>query len=502
MKQYQKKNISGKSKGQVLVLVALIFLILVAFIGLAIDVGMVFVNYSNLRRAVDAAALAGASKYRLNVSEADMVKIAEEYLRLNGVNDPTAVVTTCDTEPGLCPDDGSGLGRKLVHVVASAPVQMSFISVLGFGTITISAEAVSEAASLDVILVLDTSESMTYDVGPGPKDTDGIHSGAGSPPNPDMRDPMTCNTTDSVGADGYPGECHPFEEVKQAAVAFVNELYFPYDRVGVVTFDRWDNYPARLDLTNNKSNIINYIKNLQVTPWMDTCPMSDGDLADKSTAGPCANYDWGYYVYDCTGMVKSADAGVNPPDPRTCGATNIGAGMESANEMFFAGRDSSLWVVILLTDGAANASVSRFSGEEDSTAPDYFGYCPNSTWTIPYCRDGRSDPWGPRPMSGTITYDSADFAYDMIDLVADRDTTLDVAQKLIFSIGLGDAVTENSACWNGSVEINDCDPDAGELLLRYAAEEGDGNYYFAPNANQLKRIFQEIAEKIAFRITH
>jgi hypothetical protein len=492
MKPYDKKNPVKKSKGQVLVLVALVFLILVAFIGLAVDTGVVFVNYTNLRRAVDAAALAGASKYRLNVSEAEMSKIAEEYLRLNGVEDPSAVVTTCDSEPGLCPGSQN---RKLVHVVASSTVQMNFISVLGFDTITINAEAVSEAASLDVLLVLDTSESMTYDVDPGNADG-GV----------DMRDPMVCNNEDLAGADGYPGECHPFEEVKEAAVAFVNQLYFPYDRVGVVTFDRWDNFPTRLDLTNNKSSIINYIKNLQVTPWMATCPMSDSNLADKFTAGPCANYDWGYYVYDCTGRSKSADAGVDPPDPRTCGATNIGAGMESANEMFGAGRDSSLWVVVLLTDGAANASVSRFSGEDDPTAPDYFGYCPESTWVVPFCRDGRSNPWGSRPVSGTITYDAADYAYDMIDLVADRQPPppdpKSVAKKLIFSIGLGNAVTLNSGCWNGSAEINNCDPDAGELLLKYAAEQGDGEYYFAPNALQLKRVFQQIAEKISFRITH
>ena len=489
MNQTKVIKFGEKSKGQVLVLVALIFLILIAFIGLAIDAGVIFINYSNLRRAVDSAALAGASKYRLNVSEAEMAKIAEEFLALNNVNDPSAVVTTCDTEPGLCPDDGTGLGRKLVHVVASTPVQMSFISVLGFTTITVTAESVSEAASLDVILVLDTSESMTYDVNSG--NADG---------GDDMRDPIVCNADDSGGSDGYPGECHPFEEVKAAAVEFVNQLYFPYDRVGVVTFDRWDNFPNRLDLTNNKSTVINYIKNLQVTPWLQHCEFRD---TDKFVAGPCANYDWGYYVYDCTLMADSADLGVDPPDPRTCGATNIGAGMESANEMFGAGRDSSLWVVILLTDGAANASVSRFSGTDDTTAPDYFGYCPESTWVIPYCRDGRSDPWGPRPVSGSITYDAADYAYDMIDLVADRDPGPPaIARKLIYSIGLGNAVTQNSACWNGSTEINDCDPDAGELLLKYAAEQGDGSYYFAPNAVKLKRIFQEIAEKIAFRITH
>jgi hypothetical protein len=480
-------NQNGKSKGQVLVLVALVFLILVAFIGLAIDVGMVFVNYANLRRAVDAAALAAATKYRLNVSEADLVRIAEEYLRLNGVHDPHAVVTTCDTEPGLCP---AGEDRKLVHVVASTSVQMSFISVLGFSTVTVSAEAVSEAASLDVILVLDTSESMTFNEPKGNPDG-----------GPDMRDPQVCNADDAAGADGFPGECHPFEEVKQAAVEFVNQLYFPYDRVGVVSFDRWSDPASRLNLTNNKTNIVNYIKNLQVTPWLRNCPMPAGQLTEKELAGPCADYSKGYYMLDCD-LYKST----SPHDPSTCGTTNIGAGMELANGMFGTGtvRENALWVTILLTDGAANASISLLTGTDDKTAVEYFGYCPQATWPAePFCRDAWSDPESSRPAKGSLSYDSADFAYDMIDLVADRDPVANISKKLIFSIGLGNLVTQNSACWDSinNIPNGKCDPEAGQKLLEYAAKQGDGNYYFAPNANQLKRVFQQIAENIAFRLT-
>jgi len=47
-----------------------------------------------------------------------------------------------------------------------------------------------------------------------------------------------------------------------------------------------------------------------------------------------------------------------------------------------------------------------------------------------------------------------------------------------------------------------CDPEAGLKLLEYAANQGDGNYYYTPNANQLRRIFTAIAENIAFRLTH
>jgi Flp pilus assembly protein TadG len=489
MKQHINNN-KRKSKGQVLVLVALIFLILIAFIGLAIDVGMVFINYANLRRAVDSAALAAATKYRLNVTETDMVKIAEEYLRLNGVDDPLAVVTTCDSEPGLCP---SGDNRKLVHVVASSSVQTSFISVLGFSTIDITAEAVSEAASLDVILVLDTSESMTFDE---PKNNAAAHGGL------DFRDPQICNAEDPSGVDGFPGECHPFEEVKEAAYDFVNQLYFPYDRVGVVTFDRWSFTGSRLDLTNNPATIRNFIKNLDVTPWLVNCPLNAAALAERDLAGPCAGYSKGYYELSCD-LYKST----SPQDPTTCGTTNIGAGMELANNMFGTGtvRENALWVVILLTDGAANASVSLLTGTTDKLAPEYFGYCPASTWPAqPFCRDPWSDPEDPRPVKGSVTYDAADFAYDMIDLVADRDPVQNISNKLIYAIGLGPLVTQNTVCWDSVNGTGNglCDPEAGLKLLEYAANQGDGNYYYTPNANQLRRIFTAIAENIAFRLTH
>ncbi len=71
---------------------------------------------------------------------------------------------------------------------------------------------------MDVVLVIDTSDSMTYDA---PADY--------GDPNHYLRDPSQCNPIHN---------CHPFEEVKDAAKAFVDQMYFPYDRVAVVTFDR------------------------------------------------------------------------------------------------------------------------------------------------------------------------------------------------------------------------------------------------------------------------
>jgi Flp pilus assembly protein TadG len=87
----------SNQKGQVLVLVALMFLILIAFIGLAVDVGVVFVGYARLRRAVDSAALSAAGQFRKGYTPSDLEMAAEEFLRLNNIEDPHATVTTCIT---------------------------------------------------------------------------------------------------------------------------------------------------------------------------------------------------------------------------------------------------------------------------------------------------------------------------------------------------------------------------------------------------------------------
>ena len=358
------------------------------------------------------------------------------------------------------------------------------------------------AAMTDVILVLDTSESMTFGED---KNNAAAHGGV------DMRDPINCNGTDPtadplLGTDGYPGDCHPFQEVKEAAVGFVNQLYFPYDRVGVITFDRWSDSAGRLDLTNNKSTIIDYIKNRKVTPWMQTCPWI---TADKATNGPCADYSKGYYELSCTTFLNTSPNN----DPTPCGTTNIGSGMEIANKMVTLPglmRQNSLWVIILLTDGAANASVNLDDPLDPGPADvEYFGYCPASTWVQqPFCRDPFSDPYSAigvhRHAFNSAGYDSADYAYDAIDKVADRKNN--AASKLIYSIGLGNLVTSNTACIDPATGLPyspaRCDPEAGQKLLEYAADKGDGVYYFAPTTNQLQRVFQAIAENIAFRLTH
>jgi len=431
-----------KEKGQALILIALAFVALLAFVGLVVDVGTLFVQYGHLRRAVDAASLSAAAQFREFRTIDQMTAAAQEFLRLNGVPDATPVVEICDpnaipVDPVLCT---SPYLRKLVRVRATLSVRFSFLPVIGISSTNITASAVGEAASLDVILVLDRSASMASDSS--------------------NSDPSLCN----------PNNCEPFESVRTAAAGFINNLYFPYDRLAIVSFDRG----VTLDqpLTSDKSAALATLSSLTVYP-------QPGDP-------PCD-------------FVPSAESIPIQPDPSGCTTTNIGGGLLGAASALTdpgLARYDALWVVVLLTDGAANHTVAQGSGFPN-------GYCPASTWFQPGCNTINGEEWScpicrdidgiaTRHSSSSPDYDAEDYARDQADaLVALRTDANNKSEMIIFTIGLGDQVT-NTVYGK---------PDAGEELLQYIADAADGSYYRSPTADELSKIFEDIAQKIFTRLT-
>jgi len=475
---YSKRKISNRERGQVLIVVAFAIVGIVAVVGLSLDVGVLFIENARLRRAVDAAALASALQYREGYQMSYLDKSAREFLRLNGINDPLALVQVCQdpSDPdypthhnaALCPQPGE-MARKLVRVVARGIARLAFLPVIGIDDAPIAAEATSETASVDVVLVLDRSDSMTW----------------GDPILPigdPMRDPSICNYAPNP-IPSYQGYCRPFDAVKKAAISFVEQLYYPYDRVAVVTFDKTVN-PARvLHFSNVEADIVTFIKGLTVFQGEETGTDPTGINAIYPDGLPSRWYDPGgvYYGLDCPQTDPDLQAFYPDfPSPAPCTTTNIGAGLYTAGVEYNIPpvRKNSLWVVILLTDGVANA------GYDENAL--YF--CPVGTWghsdIPPKCNDGNSTT---RHAAGSGDYDSEDYAYDGADFVADSQSAL------IFTIGLGPKVTQ--------VSTVDGTP-LGELLLQYAADVGHGTYTPAPSSAQLEEIFQNIAKNIATRLTH
>ncbi len=169
--------------GQSLLIVAFAFIGLVAFVGIAVDVGLMLVRYSTLARAVDAAAIAAAGQIREGMDYRTLVAAAQQFIRLQGNIEVSSVfVDTCETEmadyarrhPGsdplpallnrvppseLCRPDP----QKLVRVTAQMRSPTTFLSFIWGPEIILEASAVSQTAVLDLALVIDTSRSMAYD---------------------------------------------------------------------------------------------------------------------------------------------------------------------------------------------------------------------------------------------------------------------------------------------------------------------------------------------------
>ncbi len=487
---------SNLQRGQALLLLALAFVGLAAFIGLTVDAGILFAQIGHLRRAVDAASLGAAQQFRRGTTPAELESSAEEYLSLNSLSPATAEVYVCDLtgsypanhDPNLCPPVGEP-PRKFVRVVGYLPVQFAFLPIVGWDSLTIRAEAISEAAALDLVLAIDTSESMAYDAACDDGDDDdawaeiNLGGGAadgvaddcgggqvGSFSDDYLRDPDNCNPVN---------ECHPFEEVRAAANFLASRLNFPYDRMAVVTFDQSSPSPPPLELDTGTSQAA-------VTAAVNA-------LTIFKLPG-CAGY---------------------PPDPSGCTSTNTADGLiVSGNQFGLHGRDEAVWIVIVLSDGAANAGTD--SGGN--------WICPGAagapTWLQPFCRDEVFEV-GP----GAYGTDAEDAAVEAALFVGCPDSLSPQPagcpapgqDAVIFTIGLGDLVTNSTACdpfYGGS-----CEPDQGEKLLRWIAGLGEdanpdnpycagapvgtncGNYYFSPTGSGLLPVFEDIASRIFTRIT-
>jgi hypothetical protein len=156
--------IRGKDheRGQSLIIVAFLIVALLAAVGLAVDLGLMYVERVRIGRAVDAAALAGAQELPDESAAHDRMV---EYLELNGYEESDQGFSLGWAFPreADCP-----VGQECAHyhlvVSATQEVGLTFMRVLGFQTVDVSAHAIGENANrLDIAIVLDVSGSMDDD---------------------------------------------------------------------------------------------------------------------------------------------------------------------------------------------------------------------------------------------------------------------------------------------------------------------------------------------------
>lgn len=575
-----------REKAQVVVILAFSIIVLLAFVGLAIDAAQYLIFKARVRRAVDAAAMAAASHFRSDYNsiaqmKQGMKRAAQEALALNGFEaDTMQIVTSVDTDAAgtpLCNDPATDInqvpdkyvcfpwGRKKVWVKAGVTIPTAFIRLVGPKTLTITADAVGEAASLDLVLALDISVSMAYD---------------GT--SPAQHDPVECSKHPGSLTQG----CLPFEYVRAAAKKFVQKILdmpcsdpsspaqcLEQDRVAIILFSNgWESDPAHYRGTfflaapdgspwfKRQSDAMAVLNNMKLYQPTHSCKeWVDSGLPDwpgvclcygpNCTASPDPtqyrdyNPDTGAtdpsYGIPCMLLIKHSGDSFPARDVSTCTTTNIGGALQLAGQLFHnSGRRDALWVTVLLTDGSANAT----GPAPDDTFPlnpsaNYplgerpFGYCPQSTQSNQpddWCRDLNTAGFGSRHSWGSSHFDADDYARYWADFVAcpppsDPQATPPPTPPAgcsqwgqgayIFAIGMGSEVLRFSSSEPG-------DPPAGAALLRYIAAVGDdndpttdlcagvpysqdcGNYYYRASGSQIREVFDDIARRIFTRLSH
>ena len=137
-----------EEQGQVLIMMAGSVLILILFVGLAVDAGMAYITKAKLSKAVDAACLTGMKA--LPNGQATATTLATHMFNANfGTNPPVPTITF--------PLDSYGDQQVSVTAAANVP---SFFAAHFFPSWKVSDTAVATRGKLVMAIILDRSNSM------------------------------------------------------------------------------------------------------------------------------------------------------------------------------------------------------------------------------------------------------------------------------------------------------------------------------------------------------
>jgi len=525
---HSRRQGSARERGQAIVITAIAFMAILAFTGLVTDAGTLYLNYTRLKRALDAAAVAAANNIKdssLPAAQrsANIREAARELLALNDISNIYSLETyTCDDAglppdfASLCPSFGENK-RKLAWVQATQNSPVYFLQLFGVNDVALTIHSVGEAASIDIVVVIDTSESM----------------GSATAGYDANFNPAACNAANN---------CQPLRQAKDAAKSMIDKLFDGYDRIAIVTYD----FSATIHDADLATAIVLESDHTAVKAAIDGITLHDDLDLDTIIATGKNPIDGEINPLDLNGdgtYVGGVPTGFGDAIVSTC----TGCGMRIAgNILSDQGRVDSVWVIVMLSDGATNVSDLPNSADINNPVPAgyIYGFCggditfptPNRMWDRPWCTD--SDPTtrhcGPFHAdasecppgaiwvgNNTPAYDVEDYARDITDRVAliysaNANEPTGGEEIAIYTIGLGKAASP---------------PDYdGEMMLRYMANIGDdsirnpipddladafppdpcdgigpqtscGQYYYAPSAIFLTQIFEKIAGSIFTRIS-
>lgn len=134
---WRKIRDKGKQdeKGQSIVLIAFIMIGLLAFVGIAVDVGFVFARSSQLQASVDAASLAGVTELTGDANDLNRADTKAKQF-LSGNEMPQAVIDSLQSDQSV-----TQLGETQYSITATWPLDLFFLKVVGWRTVNVSKSA-------------------------------------------------------------------------------------------------------------------------------------------------------------------------------------------------------------------------------------------------------------------------------------------------------------------------------------------------------------------------
>jgi len=357
------------------------------------------------------------------------------------------------------------------------------------------APVATNTTPLDVVLVIDATQNQAYDppsmaayanrpdLGCNPAGLGAIGL------NPDLY----TNACVKACNDDPTKPCYPFKTVQDAAKTFIDRLRPGYDRVAIIDIDRQPTnlYLLSFDLAGAKAAI----NNMRVSDHISEYGSLPGE--------PCPYINISGHRWKCT-------------------TSNLGRalweGIAALGQYPF--RDDSVWAVITVATGAADATDGWPSPDPDIQI---FGFCPGKD-TLPFCRDNQ---FATHHVIADTLYDAEDHAVTRLTSWPVSNTnglrfkffTIGLGRKIVCEGGYetydpGPPVTCVPIAGNPNVDPDTGYPNGAEQFLRYVASAGDngypttdpcagaplgascGNYYFAPDGAAVNTDLQFIANRL------
>jgi Flp pilus assembly protein TadG len=403
-----------RQRGAVAIMVALSMVMLLAIIGLVVDGGLAYMVKARLNAAVDSAALAGARAVPVGNNQAEQIASAQGAAAdFFAANIPANYLLS---KPTLLSTNVSfNAGTATIDVRAEAPMPVSFMQVLGFSSLKPVAYAQTIRKDLDMMLVVDTSGSLSA-------------SGAG---------------------------------VRTATTTFLNAFNVTQDRVGLIHFASGIEVDNPIPKQARGFDRPAMLKNVTAFNFKGGTSSVEGVWHARNQLNQIASSNRSsmrVIVFFSDGAPTSFGTTLTFAKPLTCSSSLLGA-IDSVGQGLF---DLTVSENALLAPSACNFTSANIA-TVTKKLPDWYN-ANGSDKEFPIVT-------GASARRGAVTSDltNADVARRNIDRAA-RNLVEAVAAKardegiFVFTLGLG----------SGLKETGDYDPEVNENVLKCMANVADG----------------------------